>query len=376
MASRADLAEARRWVIKIGSAMLTADGHGLDERQLQAWAAQIAALRAAGKEVVLVSSGAVAEGMARLGWANRPELLAELQAIASVGQAGLVEAYARAFADLDLQVAQVLLTHDDVAHRERYLNSRRTIRTLLELGIVPIINENDAISMAEIRLGDNDTLAALAVNLLEAEALVIMTDQTGVYDADPRVDPKARQLDQVQAHAPELLDMASSKGGALGTGGMQTKIRAARQAAQSGAMTIIANGLEADLLPRLVQGESLGTVLLPRPGQRRAARKNWLAGQQQICGYLHVDAGAARVLQGSGGSLLPVGVTRIEGEFHCGDLVACIADDGSEIARGLCNYEAHEARRLMGKASQDIITILGYERGAELIHRDNLVVIE
>jgi glutamate 5-kinase len=375
MTDRSALPKIRRWVVKIGSALLTEEGRGLDQSRLDAWSAQIAALRATGCDVVIVSSGSVAEGMARLGWHARPERLDELQAAASVGQAGLVEGYSRAFLAHDLQTAQVLLTHDDVAHRRRYLNARRTLMALLGLGVVPIVNENDAVAMDEIRLGSNDLLAALAVNLLDAEAMLILTDQAGVYDADPRTAPGARLLDNRAAHAPELLQMAGASGGALGCGGMQSKIRAARQAADSGAVTIIADGRVPRVVKRIAAGARLGTLLTPRPGQRRAARKNWLAGHHRVRGRVHIDAGAERVLCGAGRSLLPVGVSAVEGDFRRGDLVACLAPDGREVARGLANYDAREARQIMRHASARIPAILGYEREPELIHRDNLVTL-
>lgn len=373
MSARESLPGVRRWVVKIGSALLTADGQGLDRERLDEWARQIAALVADGSDVVLVSSGSVAEGMVRLGWRARPHRLDELQAAASVGQAGLVEAYGRAFAAYDRRAAQVLLTHDDVSHRGRYLNARRTLMTLLGLGIVPIVNENDAIAMDEIRVGDNDTLAALVVNLIDADGLIILTDQAGVFDADPRTHPEAVLLDEVAAYAPELLGMAGAGGGVLGRGGMQTKILAARQAADSGAMTVIVGGREPHVLERVANGEALGTLLLPRPGERRAARKNWLAGQRRVRGRVRVDAGAAQVLREAGRSLLPIGVTSVEGDFRRGDLVSCIAPDDAEIARGLTNYDAREARLLVGRASEHIPAILGYDREPEFIHRDNLV---
>ncbi|KEZ76896.1 glutamate 5-kinase [Salinisphaera hydrothermalis C41B8] len=375
MSARERLPGVRRWVVKIGSALLTADGQGLDRARLEEWARQIAALAAGGNEVVLVSSGSVAEGMVRLGWRSRPLRLDELQAAASVGQAGLVEAYGQAFAAFQRRVAQVLLTHDDVSHRGRYLNARRTLMTLLGLGVVPIVNENDAIAMEEIRVGDNDTLAALVVNLIDADGLVILTDQAGVFDADPRTHPEASLVPEIEAYAPELLRMAGASGGVLGRGGMQTKILAARQAADSDALTVIVDGRTPRVLERVAAGEALGTLLLPRPGRRRAARKNWLAGQRRVRGRLQVDAGAARVLREAGRSLLPIGVTAVEGDFHRGDLVACISPDGEEVARGLVNYDAREARLLMGQSSERIPAILGYDREPEFIHRDNLVTV-
>ncbi|MES1925404.1 glutamate 5-kinase [Salinisphaera sp. T31B1] len=374
ISTREQLPTARRWVVKIGSALLTADGRGLDVERLRGWAGQIATLHQRGCEVVLVSSGAVAEGLARLGWLTRPSALSEVQAAASVGQAGLVEAYSRCFHAYGLRTAQVLLTHDDVAHRGRYLNARSTLLRLLELGVIPIVNENDAIATDEIRVGDNDTMAALTVNLLDAHGLIILTDQAGVYDADPRVQPDARLISQCAAHDRNLLVSAASTGGALGRGGMRTKILAARQAADSGAFTVIADGLAPDVLARVTSGDEVGTLLLPASGARRAARKNWIAGQRRLRGSVRIDAGAARVLREAGRSLLPIGMTEIEGEFRRGDLVACIDPDGREIAQGLANYDAREARLLCGQASERINALLGYGGEAEFIHRDNLVV--
>ncbi len=374
ISAREDLAGARRWVVKIGSALLTADGRGLDTERLQRWAAQIAALRARGCQVVLVSSGAVAEGLARLGWATRPANLSQLQAAASVGQAGLVEAYSRCFEAHGLRTAQVLITHEDVAHRGRYLNARSTLMTLLELGVIPIVNENDAIATDEIRVGDNDTMAALTVNLLDADGLIILTDQAGVFDADPRQNPHAQLIGESDAHDPVLLGSAAATGGALGRGGMRTKVLAARQAADSGAATIIADGLASDVLQQITTGKNVGTLLLPDHSGRRAARKNWIAGQRRVRGAVRIDAGAARVLREAGRSLLPIGITGVDGEFRRGDLVACIDSDGREIAQGLANYDAREVRLLRGQPSERITALLGYGGEAEFIHRDNLVV--
>lgn len=374
MSHRDGVRRARRWVVKIGSALLTADGEGLDGRRLADWTRQIAALADAGHEIVLVSSGAVAEGMSRLRWPRRPTSLPELQAAASVGQAGLVEAYSRCFAAHGRQTAQVLLTHDDVADRARYLNARRTLSTLLRLGIVPVVNENDAIAIDEIRVGDNDTLGALVVNLLDADGLIILTDQAGVYDADPRTVAEARLIEYAEAYDESLLAVAGSGGSALGRGGMQTKIRAARQAADSGGFTIIAHGTTPDVLLRTVAGEPLGTLLLPRPGYRRAARKNWIAGQRRARGRVHIDAGAASVLAHAGRSLLPIGIVAVEGDFRRGDLVACVAPDGQEIAQGLANHAARDLRALIGLTSADIAARFGHDTEAEFIHRDNLVM--
>jgi len=372
--TREQPAAARRWVVKIGSALLTAEGRGLDAARLQNWAAQIATIHARGCEVVLVSSGAVAEGLVRLGWSRRPESLNAVQAAASVGQAGLVEAYNRCFEAYGLHTAQVLLTHDDVAHRGRYLNARSTLMTLLGMNVIPIVNENDAIATDEIRVGDNDTMAALAVNLLDADGLIILTDQAGVCDADPRTVPDARLIEQCDVDDTALLAAAGTSVGTLGRGGMRTKILAARQAADSGAFTVIADGREPDVLDRITRGENLGTMLVAGQGKRRAARKNWIAGQRRARGRVRIDTGAVRVLRDAGRSLLPIGITAVEGEFRRGDLVACFSEDGEEIAQGLANYDAREARLLVGKPSEQIGAVLGYVRETEFIHRNNLVV--
>jgi glutamate 5-kinase len=374
ISTRDDLPGARRWVVKIGSALLTADGRGLDRDRLAGWAAQIAALHASGCQVVLVSSGAVVEGLVRLGWRERPASLSAVQAAASVGQAGLVEAYSRCFEPHGLRTAQVLITHEDVADRRRYLNARSTLMTLLGLNVVPIVNENDAIATDEIRVGDNDTMAALTVNLLDADGLIILTDQAGVYEADPRQVRDAKRIEHCDAHDPELLAVAAGTGGSLGRGGMRTKVLAARQAADSGAATIIADGLAPDVLARITRGESIGTLLTAGQHMRRAARKNWIAGQRQIRGAVRIDAGAVRVLRSAGRSLLPIGITAVEGDFRRGDLVACIGPDGEEIAQGLANYDAREARQLIGQPSERIEALLGYGGDPEFIHRNNLVV--
>ncbi len=372
--SHEHLADTRRWVVKIGSAMVTDDGRGLDLDALGDWAEQIAALRNAGREVVLVSSGAVAEGIRRLGWAARPSALHELQAAAAVGQMGLVQAYESVFREHGFHSAQVLLTHEDLSDRQRYLNARSTLRTLLQLGVVPVVNENDTVATEEIRFGDNDTLAALTANLVEADALVILTDQEGVFDSDPRGNPEARLLDRVRANDTGLEAMAGGSGGALGRGGMLTKVRAARRAARSGATTLIASGRQPRVLSRLARGEALGTLLYP-DREPLVARKQWIAGQLRVMGRLHLDEGAVRALVEQGRSLLPVGVRRVEGAFGRGEMVACVAPDGREIARGLANYAAGESRRICGAASDAIETILGYVDEPELIHRDNLVLV-
>ena len=373
MKNRQQLGASTRWVIKVGSALVTAGGRGLDREAFGDWVRQIAALRAAGKEVVLVSSGAVAEGMSRLGWTRRPHAVHELQAAAAVGQMGLIQAYESRFQEHGLHTAQVLLTHEDLADRERYLNARSTLRSLLALGVIPVVNENDTVATDEIRFGDNDTLAALVANLVEADLLVILTDQEGMYEQDPRANPEAAFISEAQAGDPRLLGMASGTGGALGRGGMATKVQAAARAARSGTATLIAHGRGENVLQAIAAGSELGTLFHP-PTSPMAARKRWLAGQLQARGKLTLDAGAVRVLRESGRSLLPVGVTKAEGQFQRGELVICLAPDGGEVARGLVNYSAEEARRIIGKPSDRIETLLGYVDEPELIHRDNLVL--
>ena len=374
MTMREALPRTRRWVVKVGSSLVTARGKGLDHAAIADWATQIAALRAAGVEVVLVSSGAVAEGRARLGMTERPKALHALQATAAVGQMGLVRAYEDAFARHGLTTAQVLLTHDDVSHRQRYLNARATLRTLLEWGVVPVINENDTVSTDEIRLGDNDTLAALAVNLVEADVLAILTDQAGLFSADPRDNPDAELVSAISL-ADERLDAMAGEGkGELGRGGMRTKLLAARWAARSGASTLIAHGRTESLLPRLHGGEAIGTLLAPASAAL-GARKRWIAGQLQLRGSLHLDEGAVRALREQGRSLLPVGVLRAEGRFERGDLVSCVGPDGREVARGLSNYDAGEVSRIAGVPTSQINEQLGYVGEPELIHRDNLALV-
>ena len=373
MSKRQRLTTARRWVVKIGSALLTNDGVGLDREAIAAWVAQMARLREEGMELLLVSSGAVAEGMARLGWTQRPHALHQLQAAAAVGQMGLVEAWESAFGRHGLHTAQILLTHEDLSDRQRYLNARSTVRSLLELGVVPVVNENDTVVTDEIRFGDNDTLAALAANLVEADHLILLTDQPGLYERDPRQDPKARLIPEANAADRELDAMAAARGGALGRGGMATKIRAARLAARSGTCTLIAPGREADVLLRLRRGEELGTLL--RANQAPiAAHKQWLAGHLQLKGRLTCDPGAVRALREQGSSLLPVGVKAVAGEFRRGEVVACVDEAGHEIARGLVNYNADEVRQILGQPSGRIEEILGYVAEPELIHRDDMVV--
>ena len=368
------LGNAKRFVVKVGSALVTNRGEGLDVGAIASWVAQLALLRAAGKEVVLVSSGAIAEGMQRLGWRKRPMAMHELQAAAAVGQMGLVQAYETCFRDHGIRTAQVLLTHADLADRQRYLNARSTLRTLIELGVVPVINENDTVVTDEIRFGDNDTLASLVANLIEADVLVILTDQQGLYTADPRKDPAATLVQEARAGEPQLEAMAGGVGSLIGRGGMLTKVLAAKGAARSGAHTVIASGHEADVLVRLGRGEAAGTLLYADTAPL-AARKTWLAAHVQVAGRVMLDAGAVRALAAGGKSLLPIGVKAVEGEFERGAVVACVAPDGREIARGLANYSAAESRRILGKPSGEIAAILGYVDEPELIHRDNLVLV-
>lgn len=365
--------ECHRWVVKIGSSLLTNDGQGLAAEAIDSWVAQIAALRKGGREVLLVSSGAVAEGMTRLGWKKRPHALHELQAAAAVGQMGLVQAYESRFQKFGLHTAQILLTHDDLADRQRYLNARSTMRTLLKLGVIPVVNENDTVTTDEIRFGDNDTLAALVANLIEADLLVVLTDQGGVYDGDPRQKADARLISEAAAGDAALDAMASGSGGALGRGGMLTKVRAARLAARSGALTLIAPGRSPEILTRIAANENVGTRLYPS-SEPLAARKQWLAGQLQVRGQLQLDVGAVQVLCAAGKSLLPVGVVGLSGDFSRGDLVSCVGPDGAEVARGLVNYSADESRRIIGQPSSRIEALLGYVDEPELIHRDNLVL--
>jgi len=368
------VARARRLVIKLGSSLVTNDGRGIDHAAVARWAEEIAALKRSGKEVVLVSSGAIAEGMQRLGWTKRPSAIHALQAAAAIGQMGLVQAYEAAFSRFGLHTAQILLTHEDLADRRRYLNARSTLLTLLALGVIPVINENDTVTTDEIRLGDNDTLGALVTNLIDADALVLLTDQDGLHSADPRKEPAATLVRHARAGDPALEAMAGGVGSALGRGGMLTKVLAAKRAARSGASTVIANGREERVLGRLVAGEAIGTELVAET-LTLAARKQWLADHVRLAGRLSLDAGAVRALARDGKSLLPIGVVACEGQFERGEVVACCDPDGREIARGLVNYTAAETQRILRKPSSEIEAILGYVDEPELIHRDNLVLL-
>ena len=368
------VATASRLVVKVGSSLVTNEGRGLDHEAVGKWAAQIAELKRAGKDIVLVSSGAIAEGIKRLGWRERPSAIHELQAAAAVGQMGLVQAYETAFAAFGLRTAQILLTHEDLADRRRYLNARSTLRTLLALGVIPIINENDTVTTDEIRVGDNDTLGALVTNLIDADVLVLLTDQVGLYTADPRRDPTATLVTTARAGDPELEAMAGGAGSTLGRGGMLTKVLAAKRAARSGAATVIASGREEDVLTRLAAGETIGTSLVAET-PTLAARKQWLADHVQLAGRLTLDAGAVRALASEGKSLLPIGVVAVAGEFDRGEVVGCFDAAGGEIARGLVNYGSQETARILRKPSTEIETILGYVDEPELIHRDNMVLL-
>jgi glutamate 5-kinase len=365
---------ARRIVVKVGSSLVTNEGRGLDAEAIARWARQIADLRAQGRQVVLVSSGAIAEGMQRLGWARRPQQIHELQAAAAVGQMGLAQAYETQFRALGLHTAQVLLTHADLADRARYLNARSTLFTLLELGVVPVINENDTVVTDEIKFGDNDTLAALVTNLIEADALVILTDQAGLFSADPRRDPTARLVRTATAGDPALESMAGGAGSAIARGGMLTKVLAAKRAARSGALTIIVSGREVDVLLRLAAGGAIGSELMASTAVL-TARKQWLADHLLLKGRVVVDDGAARALASGGKSLLPIGVVEVIGEFQRGDVVGCVTQDGREIARGLVNYASGDARQIARKPTGEIQATLGYIEEPELIHRDNLVLL-
>ena len=368
------LKNARRFVVKVGSSLVTNDGQGLDVSALARWTQQIATLRHEGREIVLVSSGAIAAGMQRLGWKRRPHALHELQAAAAVGQMGLIQAYESCFREHGLIASQILLTHEDLADRKRYLNARSTLRTLLALGVVPIINENDTVAVDEIRFGDNDTLAALVTNLVEADVLVILTDQKGLHEQDPRKYPDAPLVTERQAGDPALETMAGRAGTEIGLGGMLTKVLAAKRAARSGAHTIIASGREENVLLRLAEGSAIGTQLVAERATL-AARKQWLADHLQVRGELMLDAGAVKALKVDGKSLLPIGVHDTTGDFERGEVVSCLDEARREIARGLVNYSAAETRRILRTSSGDIEAKLGYVDEPELIHRDNLVLL-
>jgi len=375
MNTRQKLGRSRRWVIKVGSSLLTNNGRGLDHQLIASWAAQMALLRQSGVELVLVSSGAVSEGMLRMGWNQRPHALHELQAAAAIGQMGLIQTYEASFQAHGLQTAQILLTHEDLSDRQRYLNARSTLSTLLGLGVIPVVNENDTVACQELRFGDNDTLAGLVSNLIEAELLVILTDQPGMYEQDPRSNPDARLIREAHANDDALEQMAAGGGvGRWGSGGMLTKVTAARRAARSGTATIIAAGREPDVLQVIAAGQETGTLIVPAEAPL-VARKQWLASRLQVRGSLTLDDGAVRVLTEAGRSLLAVGVTAVSGDFRRGDLVSCVSHEGREVGRGLVNYDAREAVQIAGQPSERIEALLGYVDEPELIHRDNLVLV-
>jgi glutamate 5-kinase len=367
------LKNAKRIVVKVGSSLVTNEGRGLDAQAIGNWCRQLAALAAQGREVVMVSSGAVAEGMKRLGWSVRPKEIHELQAAAAVGQMGLAQMYETQLRNHDMGSAQVLLTHADLADRERYLNARSTLLTLLRLKVLPVINENDTVVNDEIKFGDNDTLGALVANLVEADALVILTDQKGLYSADPRKDATARFIHEAQAGAPELERMAGGAGSSIGRGGMITKVLAAKRAASSGASTVIAWGREPDVLLRLAAGESIGTELTASTA-KLAARKQWMADHLQFRGAVVIDDGAVAKVRDEGKSLLPIGMVEVQGEFIRGDVIAVRDKAGSEVARGLANYASSEARLIARKPSSEFERLLGFTGEPEMIHRDNLVL--
>ena len=371
--TKSDLARAHRIVVKVGSSLVTNEGRGLDEAAIGQWCEQLAALVKDGREVIMVSSGAIAEGMKRLGWATRPKAIDELQAAAAVGQMGLVQMYESKLREQGLRSAQVLLTHADLADRERYLNARSTLLTLLLHKVIPVINENDTVVNDEIKFGDNDTLGALVANLVEADAYVILTDQKGLYTADPRKDPAAQFVHTAIAGDLALEKMAGGAGSSIGKGGMITKILAAKRAAGSGASTVIAWGREPQALVRLMQGEAIGTLLVAQTAKQQA-RKQWMADHLQLAGSVVVDEGAAQRLKGGKVSLLPVGMTAVQGDFSRGDVIAVVDAQGAEIARGLANYAAAEARLICRKASSEFEALLGYTGESEMVHKDNLVI--
>jgi glutamate 5-kinase len=367
------LRDARRIVVKVGSSLVTNEGRGLDEQAIGEWCRQLSALVRDGREVIMVSSGAIAEGMKRLGWTTRPQELHELQAAAAVGQMGLAHMYETKLRENGLGSAQVLLTHADLADRERYLNARSTLLTLLTHGVLPVINENDTVVNDEIKFGDNDTLGALVANLVEADALIILTDQKGLYTADPRRDPSATFVHEARAGDAKLEEMAGGAGSSIGKGGMITKILAAKRAAGSGASTVIAWGREPDALVRLTQGEAIGTLLVAQT-QKQQARKQWMADHLQLRGSVTIDDGAVSKLKGDGSSLLPIGMTSVDGDFSRGEVIAILDGQGQEVARGLANYAAAEARLLCRKPSSQMSELLGYAAEPEMVHRDNLVL--
>lgn len=368
-----NLTYAKLIVVKVGSSLVTAEGRGIDQNALNNWASQIAHIKRTGTNIILVSSGAIAEGIKRLGWTKRPTAINELQAAAAVGQMGIAQAYEDAFSKHQLHTAQILLTHDDLSNRTRYLNARSTLKTLIKQNIIPIINENDTVTIDEIKLGDNDTLGALVTNLVDADALIILTDQQGLYDSDPRKNNHAQFINQISATHPELENMAGGAGTGVGTGGMYTKVLAAKRAALSGANTIVASGKESQVLQRLCSGELIGT-LFTSEFSRINARKQWLLGHIQISGSVNIDAGAQQALLDKNSSLLPIGCIRVNGHFQRGELIAVLNEQGEEIARGLSNYSSSETHQILRCHTNEIAQKLGFTFENELIHRDNLVL--
>jgi len=372
--SRSDFSKAKRIVVKIGSSLLTNGGIGLDKAAIAAWVEQMADICLQDKDLLLVSSGSVAEGISRLGFKSRPNTLHELQAAASVGQMGLAKIFEDNFQKHNLHSAQILLTHEDISNRQRYLNARSTLLTLLDLNVVPVINENDTVATEEIRFGDNDTLAALVANLVGADLLIILTDQAGLLDSNPDINPNAKLISTANVNDSLLDEVAGESSSGLGRGGMYTKIRAARLAARSGAATLIVSGAETQIINRVISGQTLGTYLVPNIAPL-AARKQWLAGLLQVKGSLTLDDGAVNILKNAGKSLLSVGIDAVSGEFQRGDLVSCFGKNGKEVARGLINYSSSDCRKISGKASSQFQALLGYSDDEEIIHRDNLVLV-
>ena len=370
---RETIKSTKRWVIKIGSALITDNGCGLKHDNLDNWVNQISALRERGIDIVIVSSGAVAEGLTRLNWKNRPNIIHKLQAAAAVGQMGLIQAYETCFQKYNKQTAQVLLTHDDISNRTRYLNARTSLNTLLQLGVVPIVNENDTVAPDEIRFGDNDTLAGLVANLIDAELLVLLTDQNGLYTSDPRKDSSAELIEQAKADD-ESLEKYAGDSSNYGRGGMLTKLKAASIASKSNTQTIIASGNESSILLKIANSEKVGTLLTTSEDTLQA-KKQWLANQAYLKGSVTIDSGAVTAIIKSGKSLLPIGVKSITGEFKRGEIISCIDLDGKEIARGLSNYDSIQATSIMGKSSEEIGELLDCKDEDELIHRDNMILI-